>query len=183
MAKNLSFIGVWMLIFVMTLLGYSYRNNLTVYYYRVLGQLVPGMAVPLTPGAVAINRDDSGHFHVTALVNGVQIYFLIDTGASQVALTAADATKLGINVNALTYDVPISTAGGTSYVAGIPKVSVQIGDIVIQGASATVSHAQDLDSSLLGMSFLSQLASFSVEGDRMILQALSTPEKVTASVP
>ena len=169
--KSLFSLIIWFCIFIATILGYSYRSALAPIYYRVASALFPGMPIPISPGVVAITSDNSGHFHVDTLVYGTKVHFLVDTGASNVALTWRDAINIGLRTNQLTFDTPVSTASGESFVAQIPGVTIQIGDVMIKGVEATVSKKNEMDVSLLGMSFLNKLASFSVERDRMVMTA------------
>ena len=61
-----------------------------------------------------IKAGDGGHFAVEARVDGRRLAFLIDTGASQIALRASDAARLGFHPGKRDYSVRISTANGES---------------------------------------------------------------------
>ena len=86
-------------------------------------------------------------------------------------LTAADARKAGIDTRGLAFDVPVSTANGAALAAEIRLDQVAVGPIVMRGVPALVARPGALEESLLGMSFLERLKSFTVERGRLILTA------------
>ena len=99
-----------------------------------------------------------GHVVLTASVNGTPVRFLVDTGASTVALSAADARAVGINLGALVFDRTTTTANGLVRVAPIILREIRIEQLSIENVPAVVDA--NLSGSLLGMSFLSRLKSF-----------------------
>ena len=99
-----------------------------------------------------------GHVVLTASVNGAPVRFLVDTGASTVALSAADARAVGINLGALVFDKTTTTANGLVRVAPIILREIRIEQLSIENVPAVVDD--NLNGSLLGMSFLSRLKSF-----------------------
>jgi aspartyl protease family protein len=98
----------------------------------------------------------------------VPVRFILDTGASDVMLSPFDARRLGFDPAALSYTRIYQTANGT--VAGAPVVlpSLEIGSIRLTNLPASVMQT-DSGTSLLGMSFLSRLASYKVDGSRLTL--------------
>ncbi len=115
------------------------------------------------------NRPD-GHYWTRALVNKKSsVEFMIDTGASVVALTYKDAQKMGLNPGQLDYRWEIRTAGGKTMGASVLIDSIQIGQVKIKNVEAMVLR-NDLEQSLLGMTFLRELYSYEFRGDRMIIQ-------------
>jgi clan AA aspartic protease (TIGR02281 family) len=99
-----------------------------------------------------------GHVVLTATVNGAPVQFLVDTGATTVALSAADARAAGINLNALEFNKTTATANGAVRVAPVMLHEVRIQQLSIENVPAVVDS--NLSGSLLGMSFLSRLKSF-----------------------
>ena len=99
-----------------------------------------------------------GHVVLTASVNGAPIRFLVDTGASTVALSPADARAAGINPNALLFDKTTATANGVVRVAPVLLREIRIEQLSVENVPAVVDA--NLSGSLLGMSFLSRLKSF-----------------------
>jgi aspartyl protease family protein len=113
--------------------------------------------------------DDGGQFIVDATVNGKGVRFLIDTGASGIALSRRDAERLGFDDSKLNYDMPFSTANGMTRGARITLDSLQVGPLTAHGVRAWVNEG-DLNQSLLGMSYLSTLGRVEIRGDTLTLE-------------
>jgi len=101
------------------------------------------------------SRQD-GQFWTDATVNSGYVRFLVDTGASAVALTKEDARKAGLRLHELEYNVPIRTAGGRNMAARVQLKSIAIGSITLRNIEALVVP-EGLETSLLGMTYLGQL--------------------------
>lgn len=97
-----------------------------------------------------------GQFWTDAQVNSGIVHFLIDTGASSVALTLDDARKAGIRERDLVYNIPISTAGGRNTAAAIKIKTLAVGAITLRDVDAIVVP-KGLHVSLLGMTYLGEL--------------------------
>lgn len=170
-ARNLS---VWGIIALGCVAGYQYRFELQDVASRVSLGLVPSRPQSVIDGsgakAMAIEKSASGHFEVDAAVNGADISFLIDTGASGIVLTLPDAQAAGIDPASLSYTVPVSTANGLTLSAPASISEIVVGDIVRRNLPVLVSEAGRLDQSLLGMDFLNTLSGFAVERDRLTLR-------------
>lgn len=159
----------WIGIAALGLLAYSGRHLVAPLWTQLRSDLFPGMAQTLHPHTVQLAKDQSGHFHARALVNGSPVFFLIDTGATKVTLTPSDARKIGIDMNALVYNVLLHTANGPAWAAAVSLESVSIGEIVLHDVRAYVSQ-ENTGGSLLGMSFLSRLKGYRVSAEKMILE-------------
>jgi aspartyl protease family protein len=163
-------LAIWGAIFGIALVGYTYRDDLTMIGARVFGELVPGQAiVDAERGSVTIRRSRDGHFQVNAAINGASIPLIFDTGASAVVLTADDARRAGIDLDSLRYSVPISTANGTGRAASVILDSIEVGGIVRNRIRAFVAEDGALDISLLGMTFLETLESYAVSQNALEL--------------
>ena len=110
-----------------------------------------------------------GHFLVAASVNGAPMSLLFDTGASAMVLSYADARKAGIDVSALRFDMPVTTANGTGRAAVVTLAKVEVGGIVRSRVPAFVAERGALDGSLLGMTFLETLSRYAVAGNQLEL--------------
>lgn len=161
--------GLWLLIAAAILLGYSYRYELRSVGERMLGTLMPHSAITTASGDVVIQRGRDGHFHVEAKVNGATVRFLIDTGATSIVLSQADAKRAGLRPDSLAYTQIASTANGLVQTAPVRLQRIEVGDIAFEEIPATVNGGE-LDNSLLGMHFLNRLNGFSFEGDRLTLR-------------
>ena len=131
-------------------------------------------AGPLTVGAGAVRKAADGHFWADADVAGQEggagkVHFLVDTGATAVALTPADAARLGFKAEDLRYGYNITTAGGSSRAAAITLTSVSIDGAKLENVQALVV-ADGLDVSLLGMSYLGRLTRFEATRETLRLQ-------------
>lgn len=137
---------------------------------RVASSLTPTKPVQASPGTVYLSRaTNQPHFQVDAVVNGHVTHFLIDTGASDVALTPDDARRLGFDPATLNFNQPYQTANGTIMGAGVTLDQIKVGDIVVHDVSGSVMQAEG-GISLLGMSFLNALGSYEFRGERLILR-------------
>lgn len=159
----------WIGLGVVLVVGYSYWDEIAPVARRVGGNLVPAEPQVIAPGTVALRAGTGRHFRAVAEVNGQRVQFLIDTGASDVALTRDDARRIGIDPDRLTYNLPYRTANGTSFGAAVRIDQIRIGDITVDDIGGHVA-AGDLGQSLLGMSFLRRLSGFEVRGDELILR-------------
>jgi aspartyl protease family protein len=117
----------------------------------------------------AISADENGHFSAAALVNGVYVEMLADTGASLVVLTHADARRVGIDPAQLSYNVPVKTANGQAMAAHTVLDEVQVGAIRVRNVGALVAQRGVLPTSLLGMSFIGAISRFELRGDQLVL--------------
>lgn len=123
------------------------------------------------PGAeVRVRAALDGHFWVRAQVNGQPVRFLVDTGASDVVLSARTAERVGIAVNRLSFDRPGYSASGYVRAASARVDRLTIGPIVRQEMPVSVL-AGEVDVNLLGMRFLRSLSGWRVEKDTLILQS------------
>lgn len=126
--------------------------------------------LPLMPGdAVVLDRQADGHFYAEANANAQPMRFLVDTGASVVALSAADAQRLGMiwNQNELQH----IGRGVNGDVLGKPVhiAELRVGGLVAYNVRAVIIP-YGLDVSLLGQSFLSQVGHVAISGNQMTLR-------------
>ncbi len=122
---------------------------------------------PIT-NQITLRPGRNGHFFVTAEIRGVEVEFMVDTGASHIALTSEDAERIGLNPENLAYNAVTQTANGTTPVALITLDDVSIGQIEVRDVPAIVTRAP-MGISLLGMSFLGRLDGYQVENGNLIL--------------
>ncbi len=103
---------------------------------------------------IVLQAGSGGHFHALGSINGQSVRFLVDTGATSIALSRSDADRMGIKyLNGQA--VRIQTANGVinGHVTNLDRV--RIGDVEISGVQATVAD-RDMPYALLGNSFLSR---------------------------
>jgi clan AA aspartic protease (TIGR02281 family) len=120
------------------------------------------------PDEQVFPADGQGHVYLDALVNGAPVHFLVDTGATLVSLTMADAKTVGVNPDRLAFRVPTSTANGTASAASVTLHEIRIGQIPVFDVPALVH--QNLGISLLGQSFLTRLRSYNMQNGQLTLE-------------
>ncbi len=120
--------------------------------------------------SVIVPRDAFGHFRTEGRIDGRSVAFLIDTGATMIALTADDAATLGIHPGNSEYSVLLKTANGVVRAAPTTLDMVEIGDIMVRDVAAVVMPDGALAENLLGMSFLSRLRHFEYSEGKMTLE-------------
>lgn len=130
----------------------------------------PSSSPTAGPRSVTIAPDWHGHFQVDAIVEGRQVPFMIDTGASQVVLTTRDAARLGFHPAPRDYTVQVRTANGVTLAAPLRLETVEVGAVMLHDVSALVGAEDVLSDNLLGLSFLSRLHRFEYRDGRMILE-------------
>lgn len=121
-----------------------------------------------TDTQIEVAKGPDNHFRLTLRINGVPIDFLVDTGASQVVLTQADAARVGLDPDNLPYIGTAFTANGEVATAPVRLDTVELGDIRDTRIRASVNSG-DMDMSLLGMSYLSRFESIEIRRDTLFL--------------
>ena len=116
-----------------------------------------------------VRKAADGHYWAQADVNGRWMKLLVDTGASNVALTAEDAQRLGIDLASLDYVRPVITANGKTMAALVTLKHVSIGGARVEDVEAMVVR-EGLATSLLGMSYLGRLSRFEASKTALILR-------------
>ncbi|EJF88739.1 TIGR02281 family clan AA aspartic protease [Bartonella tamiae Th307] len=163
---------IWCSIIFALMFFYNSRYEIQDIANQLTVGIIPGS--PLTQYnesgiRVSLQRSLNGHFATQAILNGKNIRFTVDTGASTIVLRFEDAITAGINVKNLHFSVPIKTANGNTYAALTIIDSLNIGGIKRTNVSALISQKGRLSTNLLGMSFLNSLSGYSVRGDRLIM--------------
>ena len=125
---------------------------------------------PTDSRSVIVSRDGRGHFQLDARVDGRRLTFMVDTGASVIALTADDAASLGIHPAASQFTALVSTANGTVRAAPVELDRVEIEDITVRNVAAMVLPDGALRDNLLGMSFLSRLHRWEFADGKLVLE-------------
>lgn len=118
-------------------------------------------------GRISLPADSGGHFMASGSINGRPVQFMVDTGASSVALGVNDAERIGLPWRA-GQTVRIGTANGVVQGWRIKLASVRIGDVEIYEVDAVVTP-QALPFVLLGNSYLSRFQ-MRRDNDLMVLE-------------
>ena len=130
---------------------------------NVVSSASDSRSVVISPGA-------NGHFLVEGRVDGRLLNFMVDTGASVIALTERDAAMLGIHPAVSEYVAAVRTANGTVRAAPVMLDRVEIEDIVVRDVAAMVLPEGALSDNLLGLTFLSKLRRFEYSDGKLVLE-------------
>src|ERR1700681_1194448 len=119
---------------------------------------------------LSIPRDARGHFLTEGRIEGQRIGFMVDTGASVVALNETSAARFGLRPSRGDYNATVTTANGTIKGARTRLAMVDVGGLVVRDVEAMVLPDEALSENLLGLSFLSKLKRFEYANGKMVLE-------------
>jgi len=114
--------------------------------------------VAAAPALVSIAKGIGGHYWVTGSISGKTVQFLVDTGATTVAMNENAAKRLGIDYRVQGQSMVVNTASGTAQAWRVKLDSVKIGGIQVLGVEAAVIAGDAPTDVLLGMSFLNRVS-------------------------
>ncbi|MGC0372325.1 MAG: hypothetical protein DGJ47_001037, partial [Rickettsiaceae bacterium] len=104
---------LWCIIFFICIILYAFRFEIIDFKERILAVLIPSYSWSNQEGNLMISRSRDGHFYLYVQGKSKQnVKFLIDTGATNIALTLEDARALGVNIKSLRYTQKYNTANG-----------------------------------------------------------------------
>lgn len=127
-------------------------------------------AEPAGIRSLAIPRDARGHFQTDGRIDGQRINFMVDTGASLVALNERSAARFGLRPSRGDYNATVSTANGTVRAARTRIAMIELDGVTVRDVDAMVLPDEALSENLLGLSFLSKLKRFEYANGRMVLE-------------
>lgn len=166
--KTIKYLGTWLVIALISISIYSYRHQFYDFKDRILGEINPSHARTRNTGTIVINMSQNNHFYMKLRINGKDIKFMIDTGASDVVLNKQDAKLIGINFKKLIFNKRYQTANGISWGANILLERIKVGNVEFNDVQASVNKS-NMGTSLLGMSFLRKFKKYEFYQDRLIL--------------
>lgn len=117
-----------------------------------------------------IPRDTRGHFATEGRIDGQRINFMVDTGASVVALNESSAARFGLRPTPGQYTSKVNTANGTVKAARTQIAMIDLGGLIVRDVDAMVLPDEALSENLLGLSFLSKLKRFEYANGQMVLE-------------
>jgi aspartyl protease family protein len=141
-----------------------------------LANTIPHHPAPetlVTPAAgrtLSIPHDARGHFETEGRIEGQRIAFMIDTGASVVALNETSAARFGVRPSRSDYNAIVTTANGTIKAARTQLAMIEIGGLIVRDVDAMVLPDEALSENLLGLSFLSKLKRFEYANGQLVLE-------------
>jgi aspartyl protease family protein len=120
--------------------------------------------------SLSIPRDGRGHFLAEGRIDGQRIGFMVDTGASVVALNESSAARFGLRPSPNDYNAAVTTANGTVKAARTRLAMLDVGGLIARDVEAMVLPDEALSENLLGLSFLSKLKRFEYANGQMVLE-------------
>ena len=161
LGQSLQQMAIWCLIFFGFLAVYGMRDTFK-------SQLVQSTPIVEETGSYVFQRDMDGHFYVTLQINDTPIRLVVDTGATGLVLTKADAKSIGLPMESLNYSQIAYTANGTVASAPVVLHDVRMGTTTHSRMRASVNGGA-LHSSLLGMQYISEFSEFKIVKDLLYL--------------
>ncbi len=131
--------------------------------------VMPRQSVAQSGASVTLPRAQDGHYYLTLELNGVPTRLVVDTGASEIVLTQADAERAGVDMSRLIFSGRAFTANGMVETAPVTLQSVSLGGITETNIRATVNRGE-MTESLLGMSYLSRFSRLEISDGKMVLE-------------
>ncbi|MGA7807732.1 TIGR02281 family clan AA aspartic protease [Bradyrhizobium sp.] len=120
--------------------------------------------------SLSIPHDGRGHFATEGRINGQRIAFMVDTGASVVALNETSAAMFGLRPTPGQFTATVTTANGSIKAARARIAMIDVGGLVLRDVDAMVLPDEALSENLLGLSFLSRLKRFAYADGQMVLE-------------
>ena len=126
-------------------------------HYGLSRELSAGYAEPERK-QLSIAKGQGGHYWIAGSINGQPVQFLVDTGATSVAINENQARRLGIDYRVVGKQIVVGTASGTAKAWQVHLNSVKVGAIDVMGVEAVVVEGSAPTEALLGMSFLGRVS-------------------------
>lgn len=158
--QTLRSMAAWGLIFIGLMAGFGLWQDIRVN--------LPPMQKVEASGEIRLPRSEDGHYYAQLTIKGTTVLFMVDTGASQVALSQKDAKRLGFDADSLIFSGRAQTANGTIRTAQVMLEQVELGPYQDDRIRASVGDGE-LGTSLLGMSYLDRYE-ISINSREMVLR-------------
>lgn len=151
-------------------LSLAVASSLSVLWWMDAGGLrgTAHAAEVAAPAAGEVRRAADGHYWAEARIDGRPVRLMVDTGATRVVLTRADAERLGLDVPGHAFSTTMTTAAGPVRAAPVRLKTVAVAGARVEQVEALVVEA-GLPHSLLGMSYLGRLSAFTATPTQLTL--------------
>lgn len=166
--QTLKMLLAWSLIFAAVFAAIALKDDFLALGRRLAREVTGAEAQQTSGGAVRIRRSDDGHYWADAALNGRPVRFLIDSGASMTTISRATADAAGIAA-AGGFGVIVDTANGTTMMERGQAETLKLGPIERIDVPVHISRNGDTIN-VIGMSFLSTLSAWGVEGQTLVLR-------------
>ncbi len=168
LGKALKMVLAWLGIFGVAFVLFLFQDEGRAIWQRATTEL-SGDSGQIDGTTLRLKRQDDGHYWVRASLNGTVVLFMIDSGATTTTLSQASARAAGVKP-AAGFPVLVETANGTVELQRAEVESFAVGSIVQRNAQVLIGSEGLGETNLLGMSFLSSLKGWRVEGSTLILE-------------
>ncbi|OAN75390.1 aspartyl protease [Sulfitobacter sp. EhC04] len=159
--RSLQYAAVWGMIFV--------GGAAAVGLWQDISRDARRPQMVLTGGdRIVVPKSRDSHYYLTLDINDTPIRFVVDTGATDLVLTQADARSAGIDPDSLNFHGSANTANGTVRTAFVRLDTVTLGDVTDTNVAAVV-NAGEMQQSLLGMGYLQRWGRIEITGGELIL--------------
>lgn len=163
LGKNMRNVLAWCFIFLGAVGGYGLWED-------IKADVSPPRQLVMDGGArIEVPRSFDGHYYLTLDINGVATEFVVDTGATDMVLTQADARRVGIDPDRLAYTGSAGTANGVVRTARVSLDEVDVGGLRDRNVLAVVNEGE-MDTSLLGMRYLNRFDRLEISDGRLLLE-------------
>lgn len=159
--KTLQMAMIWGFIFLGVVAGYGLWSD-------VQRQTAGGQMLQLGEGQISVPRQPDGHYYLTLALNGENIRFVVDTGATDMVLTREDARRAGLDPDTLNFIGIANTANGQVRTAPVRINTVRLGDVTDTDVRASVNGGE-MSGSLLGMGYLEKWGRIEIGGGELRL--------------
>ncbi|MCX7566056.1 TIGR02281 family clan AA aspartic protease [Sulfitobacter sp. F26169L] len=161
LGKMLQQAMIWGFLFLGVIAAYGLWND-------VQRQTMNDQMLQLGDGQISVPRQLDGHYYLTLRLNGENIRFVVDTGATDMVLSREDAQRAGLDPATLNFIGTANTANGRVRTAPVRIDTVQLGDITDTDVRASVNGGE-MDGSLLGMGYLEKWGRIEISGGELRL--------------
>lgn len=152
----------WVLVLAIALGVYSFGETLVSPFRNT-------QSVTVSSGTIELPREANGHYYLNAKVNGADIRFVVDTGATGIVLSQGDAARAGLRLETLAYIQTANTANGSVRIAPVVLERFDVDGLVDTNVRAYVNEGV-LKGSLLGMSYLRRFEKIIITRDMLRLE-------------
>lgn len=159
--KTLQFVAIWAFIFGGVIAAYGLWSD-------IQRTVLPSQTVFAEENRIVVPRDPSGHYYLDTNVNDTPVTFVLDTGATSMVLTQADAVRVGLDPKALNYYSRAMTANGEVRTAPVTLDRISLGPVTDENVRAVVNEG-DMSQSLMGMTYLQRWGRIEIAGDTLTL--------------
>ncbi len=161
LSKTLQQAAIWGFIFLGTIAAVGLWSDIR--------SNVASLQTVTGTGDVTVPRNADGHYYLNLKIGGTPVRFVVDTGASEMVLSTADARRIGIEPDELDFFGSANTANGVVRTAPVVLERVALEGIVDRDVHAWVNEGE-MRESLLGMGYLDRFTRLEFAGDRLLLE-------------